>query len=63
MENMGLSWKKGSKIEAPCSFHDGILLHEAGTNIEDDHILRNKLGILERIPLRFFGTVSLYKIL
>ena len=45
------------------SFHDGILLHEAGANIEDDHILRSKLGILERIPLKFFGTLSLYKIL
>ena len=50
---------KRFKDRIPMSFHDRIRLHEAGTNIEDDHILRHKLR-MERIHLRFFETLSLY---
>ena len=35
----------------PMSFHDRIRLHEAGTNIEDDHILRHKLRMEDKAIL------------
>ena len=69
MEHMGKSWakvQKCSRITAPCNWMSGLShLHEAGANIQDDHILRNKFGILERIHLRFFwalSTLSLYNL-